>query len=72
LTSPLKNVRLNTTDPQERSKQVYKMVISKGRKQMLSFVDRNAVAAHSLVSNANKTIKKNSPKYSYTYAYIKP
>jgi hypothetical protein len=51
---------------------MYKLTISKGKKEMLSFVDRNAVAAHALVNNANKTLKANSPKYSYTYAYIKP
>ncbi len=50
---------------------MYKLTISKGKKEMLSFVDRNAIAAHALVQNANKSVK-NGAKYSYTYAYIKP
>lgn len=49
---------------------MYKLTITKGKKEMLSFIDKNAVAAHALVKNANKSVKSGA-KYSYTYAYIK-
>ena len=41
---------------------MYKFTISQGKKQVLSFVDKNAVSAHTLVKNANKNIKANQPK----------
>lgn len=50
---------------------MYKFTIVKGKKEMLSFVDKNAVSAHALVTNANKNIKGNRGKLSYTYAFVK-
>lgn len=50
---------------------MYKFTITKGRKEVLSFIDKNAVSAHTLVTNANKNISKNGQKLSYTYAYMK-
>ncbi len=49
---------------------MYKFTISTGKKEVLSFVDKNAVAAHNLVTNANKNLKGNRGKLSYTYAYV--
>ena len=49
---------------------MYKFTISQGKKQVLSFVDKNAVSAHTLVKNANKNIKANQPKLSYTYQFL--
>jgi hypothetical protein len=49
----------------------YKFTISTGKKEVLSFVDTNAVAAHALVTNANKNLKGNRGKLSYTYSYVK-
>ena len=49
---------------------MYQFTISKGKKQVLQFVDKNAVSAHTLVTNANKNIMANQPKLSYTYSYL--
>jgi hypothetical protein len=49
---------------------MYKFTISKGKKEVLSFLDKNAVSAHALVTNANKSIKSNQPKLSYTYQFV--
>ena len=49
---------------------MYNFTIKQGKKTILSFVDKNAVSAHTLVSNANKNIKANQPKLSYTYQFM--
>lgn len=50
---------------------MYKFTIAKGQKEVLSFLDKNAVAAHTLVTTANKNLKSNRGKLSYTYLYVK-
>lgn len=69
MTPPPKNAKINTR-PKQKGNKMYKLTITKGKKEMLSFIDKNAVAAHALVKNANKSVKSGA-KYSYTYAYIK-
>jgi len=49
----------------------YRFTISKGKKEILSFLDNNAIAAHTLVTNANKNLKGNRGKLSYSYMYVK-
>jgi len=49
----------------------YKFTISTGKKEVLSFLDNNAIAAHTLVTNANKNLRSNRGKLSYTYAYVR-
>lgn len=51
---------------------MYKLTITKGKKEVFSFFDKNAVSAHALVTNANKNIKGNRGKLSYTYSYVRP
>ena len=50
---------------------MYNFTIKQGKKTILSFADKNAVKAHSIVTTANSIAKYKTQQMSYTYTYAK-
>jgi hypothetical protein len=50
---------------------MYNFTITQGKKTILSFVDKNAVKAHQIVTTANALAKYKSQRLSYSYTYSK-
>ena len=50
---------------------MYNFTIKQGKKTILSFVDKNAVKAHQIVTTANALAKYKSQRLTYSYTYSK-